>query len=65
MEVSEEDKKRLKLIGVIVIILFLVALMIKFWFYTLFALACFTIGFLVGRKSKNINEDHTKRKGFL
>ncbi len=51
MEIPKENRMYY-IIGGLIIIAFIVALMLKFWMYTVFALAGLAAGFYLGRKSR-------------
>jgi uncharacterized membrane protein len=51
MELTKENKKWILIIGGAIVVLFVVGLMLKFWIYTIVAIACFGAGFIYGRRS--------------
>ncbi|WP_070138250.1 hypothetical protein [Crocinitomix algicola] len=68
MEWTEERKRMAYWIAGIIIVLFIVLLMLKFWVTSLVGLAAFGLGFYFGRKSGDSADDHSnkrKREGFL
>lgn len=63
MELTPENKRNLYIIGAIILILFVVGMMLKFWMYIIAPVACFGFGYYYGRRStKPKNEG---KKGFF
>jgi len=62
MELTKENKKWILIIGGAIVVLFVVGLMLKFWIYTIVAIACFGAGFLYGRQSVR-KKDHYVDEG--
>ena len=58
MVLKRESKRKLYIIGVIILILFVVSLMLKFWIYTILAIGCFAAGYLY-----RLKEERAKKGG--
>jgi hypothetical protein len=54
-----QDKKRLTLVVVAIIAIFIIGLMLKFWLYTIVILISFGAGYVIGdRKDDNKTGDY-------
>ena len=61
MELSKEQRRWIYIIAGIILVLFVVGLMLKFWGYTIVAIGCFGFGYYYGRTSGRDKEGKEKK----